>query len=242
VYFHGLHVRSGNQAPKDTKSQHLTVEAGILGVLGLLLGFTMSMALTRFEIRKHLVLEEAQAIRAAHLLTQLLPVEEGKEIADLLRAYTNVRVRGEDGRNVYEQIAAARQESSRLQDAFWHRAVAYGKKDPNPVRSGLLLQSLKEVIQLDAARWMAFQDQVPATVIYAIAVVGLLAVHGRGLHLRSVGTQAALLDLHALASDHVGAGDHRRRRQAPRGPHPRKPATPARSPEAVAFALKAAIV
>jgi len=49
--------KSGNQA-KDTKSQHLTVEAGILGVLGLLLGFTMSMALTRFEIRKHLVLEE----------------------------------------------------------------------------------------------------------------------------------------------------------------------------------------
>ena len=39
-----------------------------------------------------------------------------------------------------------------------------------------MLQSLKEVIQLDAARWMAFQDQVPATVIYAIAVVGLLAV------------------------------------------------------------------
>src|SRR5215472_1505372 len=116
--------RSGNRAPTDTKSQHLTVEAGILGVLGLLLGFTMSMALTRFEIRKHLVLEEAQAIGAAHLLTQLLPVEEGKEIADLLRAYTNVRVRGEDGRNVYEQIAAARQESSRLQDAFWHRAVA----------------------------------------------------------------------------------------------------------------------
>jgi len=168
--------RSGNQAPKDTKSQHLTVEAGILGVLGLLLGFTMSMALTRFEIRKHLVLEEAQAIRAAHLLTQLLPVEEGKEIADLLRAYTNVRIPGEDGRDVYEQITAARQESGRLQEALWHRAVAYGQKDPNPVRSGLLLQSLKEVIQLDAARWMAFQDQVPATVIYAIAVVGLLAV------------------------------------------------------------------
>src|SRR5215831_10264311 len=99
-----------------------------------------------------------------------------QEIADLLRAYTNVRIRGEDGRDVYEQITAARQESGRLQEAFWRRAVAYGQKDPDPVRSGLLLQSLKEVIQLDAARWMAFQDQVPATVICVIAVVGLLAV------------------------------------------------------------------
>jgi len=109
------------------------------------------------------------------LLTQLLPLEEGREIADLLRAYTNVRIGGEDGRG-YEQITAAREESGRLQESFWRRAVAYSQKDPNPVPSGLLLQSLKEVIQLDAARLMAFQDQVPAAVIYAIAVVGLLAV------------------------------------------------------------------
>jgi hypothetical protein len=44
------------------------------------------------------------------------------------------------------------------------------------LRAGLLLESLKEVIQLDAARWTAFQDHVPAMVIYAIAVVGLLAI------------------------------------------------------------------
>jgi hypothetical protein len=168
--------RSSKHATKDMKSQHLTVEAGILGVLGLLLGFTMAMAVTRFEVRKHLVLEEAQAIGAAYLYIQLLPVDEGKEIADLLRTYTDVRIRGKDAHDVYEQIRAARQESGRLQEAFWRRAIAYGKKEPNVVRAGLLLQSLKEVIDLDAARWMAFQDQVPAMVIYAIAIVGLLAV------------------------------------------------------------------
>jgi hypothetical protein len=168
--------KSGNQGTKDTQSQHLTVEAGILGVLGLLLGFTMSMALTRFEARNQLVLEEAQTIGAASLLTELLPVEEGGEIRDLLRAYTNNRFRGDDRRDIYEQITAARQESSRLQEAFWRHAIAYGQKEPNAVRAGLLLQSLKEVIRLDAARWMAFQDHVPAMVLYAIAIVGLLAV------------------------------------------------------------------
>ena len=44
------------------------------------------------------------------------------------------------------------------------------------MRAGLSLQSPKDVIQLDAARWTAFQDHVPAMVIYAIAVVGLLAI------------------------------------------------------------------
>jgi hypothetical protein len=62
-----------------------------------------------------------------------------------------------------------------LQDAFWQRAVAYGQKDPNPVKAGLLLQSLNEVIDLDGARWMAFQNHVPETVIYVITVVSLLA-------------------------------------------------------------------
>jgi hypothetical protein len=166
--------RPRKQTSEDTKSQMSTVGAGILGVLGLLLGFTMSMAVTRFEVRKQLVLEEANAIRTAHLRTQLLPTAEGKEIADLLRAYTNVRV-PEDGRDIYAQITIARQKSARLQDAFWQRAVAYGQEDPNPVRAGLLLQSLNEVIDLDAARWMAFQNHVPETVIYVIAVVGLLA-------------------------------------------------------------------
>src|SRR5215472_6187677 len=165
-----------------------------------------------------------------------------QEIADLLRAYTNVRIRGEDGRDVYEQITAARQESGRLQEALWHRAVAYGQKDPNPVRSGLLLA----VAQGSNPIGRGTLDGVsgPGAGNRHLHDRGRRSPssHGRGLHLRSVGTQAALLDLYAVASDHVGAGDHRRRRQAPRGPHPRKPATPARSPEAVTFALKAAIV
>ena len=167
--------RPGLQIPEDMRSQVSTVEAAILGVLGLMLGFTMSMAVTRFEVRKQLVLEEAQAIGTAHLRTQLLPAAEGNEIADLLRAYTNVRVPSADNRDVYEQMTAIRRESARLQDVFWQCAAAYGQKDPNPVRAGLLLQSLNEVIDLDAARWMAFQNHVPETVIYVIALVGLLA-------------------------------------------------------------------
>lgn len=171
---------AGRKTSEFTKSRISTVASGILVVLGLLLGFTMTMAATRFEARKQLVLEEAKAIGTAHLRTQLLPPAEGKEIADLLRAYVNLRVRREDQGDIYQQIRAARQESGHLQDAFWQHAVAYGQKDPNPVRVGLLLQSLNEVIDLDAARWMAFQNHVPETVIYVIGIVGLLAATAAG--------------------------------------------------------------
>jgi hypothetical protein len=54
--------KSEAKTPERTKSQISTVEAAILGVLGLLLGFTMSMDVSRFEVRKQLVLDEANAI------------------------------------------------------------------------------------------------------------------------------------------------------------------------------------
>ena len=76
--------KSETNIPDKTKSLVSTVEAAILGVLGLLLGFTISMAVSRFEVRKQLVLEEATAIGTSCLRTELHPAPEGSEIASLL--------------------------------------------------------------------------------------------------------------------------------------------------------------
>lgn len=159
-----------------TKSQISTVGAALLGILGLLLGFTMSMAVTRFEVRKQLVLEEANAIGTSLLRTQLVPAPEGPAIANLLRQYIRLRVRYGTASDDLAQLVAMRAQGAQLQDAFWTRAAAYGQKDPNPVRAGLLLQSLNQTIDLEAARWMAFHNHVPESVIYVNGIVGLLAV------------------------------------------------------------------
>src|ERR1700757_2761998 len=90
----GFHLgrKSEGSTPDKTKSQVSTVEAGILGVLGLLLGFTMSMAVSRFEARKQLMLDEANAIGTSCLRAEVLPAPEGPEMARLLREYVTVRV------------------------------------------------------------------------------------------------------------------------------------------------------
>ena len=86
---------SAKPAARDTKLQHLTVEPGILGILGLLLGFTKAMA------RLH-----------------ELPHPAGRRTRYL------------------GQIAAARQQSAQLHEAFWQQTAAYGQKDPKPVPGG----------------------------------------------------------------------------------------------------------
>jgi cation transporter-like permease len=173
----GFHLGRKSEAstPDKTKSQISTVEAAILGVLGLLLGFTMSMAVSRFEARKQLVLDEANAIGTSCLRTALLPAPEGSEIASLLRQYIDVRVQYGTAGNDLARLDDLRTQTVRLQNEFWARAIAYGQKDPNPVRAGLLLQSLNQAIDLESARRMALQNHVPASVIFVNSAVGLLA-------------------------------------------------------------------
>ena len=161
--------------PESIKSQISTVEAAILGILALLLGFTVSMAVSRFETRKQLVLEEADAIGTSSLRAQLLPAPAGPEIQSLLRQYVDVRVQyGTTGNNL-ARLEDLNRQTARLQTEFWTRAAAYAQQDPNPVKVGLLLQSLNEAIDLAEARWMAFQNHVPESVIYVNAAVGLLS-------------------------------------------------------------------
>jgi hypothetical protein len=157
------------------KSEFGAVEGGILALLGLLLGFTMSMAVTRFEVRKQLVLDEANAIGTSYLRTRLLPAPQDTEIARLLREYVDLRLQYAAIRDDPDRLHAVREQTARLQDEFWNRAVSYAGKAPNPLLTGLLIQSLNQVIDLEAARWMAFQNRVPPTVIYVNGIVAVLA-------------------------------------------------------------------
>ena len=169
-----LGCNSEGSIPAETRSQITTVGAALLGILALLLGFTMSMAVSGFEVRKQLVLDEANAIGTSVLRAQLLPAPEGPEIANLLRQYINVRVQYGTSGDDLPRLNDLHAESVHLQTELWIRAAAYAQKDPNPVKAALL-QSLNEAIDLETARWTAFQNRVPQNVIYVNATVGLLA-------------------------------------------------------------------
>jgi uncharacterized membrane protein len=170
-----LGQRSEGSTTDKIKSQVSAVETAILGFLGLLLGFTMSMAVSRFEARKQLVLDEANAIGTSYLRAELLPGQEGSEITSILRQYIDVRIQYGTTGNDLTRLQDLHAQAAHLQREFWTRAVAYGQKDPNPTRAGLLLQSLNQVIDLESARRMAFQNNVPETVIYVNGIVAIQA-------------------------------------------------------------------
>lgn len=168
---------------EDQSKSHVgTIEGGIFGLLGLLLGFSFAMAIARFEQRKALVLEESNAIGTTWLRTQLLPEPQRTEIAKLLKRYVDVRLSFHHAGADQEMLDEANQQTANLQEQLWGKAVAAAEKDLRSIPTGLFLQSLNEVIDLHAKRLTALQNHVPESIILLLVGVGILAmvVMGQG--------------------------------------------------------------
>lgn len=167
--------RSRIKGFEETKKRITSVETSVLGVLGLLLGFTLAMAVSRFDTRRVLVLDEANAIGTSYWRSQVIPAPEGPEIAGLLRQYVDSRLHYFDAGTDDSHLQASRERTAQLQKELWERASASAQKDPRSVSAGLLLQSLNQTFDLESARWTALHVHVPEGVIWVDMFVGVLA-------------------------------------------------------------------
>lgn len=163
------------KADESTRMWITTIDAAILGVLALLLGFTFSMSLSRFDLRKELVLEEANTIGTTYLRAQLLPEPYMTEMSVLLRQYVDARLEGtlQPGK-LLEAIV----KSEHLHNQLWACAVdvSKDKRVSSPAIVSLFLSSLNEMIDLHAKRLAAFENRVPQMVLILLFVCGTITV------------------------------------------------------------------
>ena len=118
-----------------------------LGLLAFMLAFTFGMAASRFDTRKQLVLDEANAIGTTYLRAAMLQ-ERRDEIRALLRSYVDARLEAVRPGRVAEGILR----SEELQGQMWSAATAVGLQHPDSIVVGLFVESLNEVIDLHAKR------------------------------------------------------------------------------------------
>jgi len=165
-----LHLRKD----EARKAQVGGVQGAILGMLGLLLGFTFAMAVGRYDTRRSLVLTEANAIGTTFLRASLLPAAQQAPVEELLRQYVDARLGFYEAGESREKLAEAEQLTSRIQGDLWTHAVAAAKAEPTaPVVS--FITSLNDTIDCDASRMNALRTHVPGAVwmlVLAISVCG----------------------------------------------------------------------
>lgn len=175
-----LGFRLGRRQPQvgddSIKSQINAIQAAVLGVLALLLGFTFSLSLQRHDTRNQAVVEEANAIGTAYLRSQLLPGGMREEAATLLREYLDVRVRAAhvDLADPAKRAPLLRQ-AAELTERLWGLARQAAAKDPNPVTTGLFIQALNELIDSYGRRDAALERHVPEVVYFLLFATFLMA-------------------------------------------------------------------
>jgi hypothetical protein len=159
-----------------------------LGLLAFMLAFTFGMAASRFDTRKQLVLDEANAIGTTYLRTAMLP--EGRdEIRALLRSYVDARLEAVRSGRVAEQIV----QSEDIQGRLWSAATAVGLQHPDSIVVGLFVESLNEVIDLHAKRVTAgLRNRIPGTIWVALLTIATLSLAAMGYHAGLVGTIRSL--------------------------------------------------
>jgi len=166
------------------------LQGALLGVVGLILAFGLSLAVGRYENRRAAVVDDANTIGTTYLRAQMLAEPERSESLGLLRRYTDLAIRlsgdvpGSDG------LKRTTAEQSELQRRLWRLAGQSVAGAPTETAPRLYVETLNEMIDQQTVRVAGLNNRVPGAVlglevIGAAVVVGLLALYisvlGRGL-------------------------------------------------------------
>jgi len=188
----GLHLYKTKDEAR--RSQIGGVRGAVLGLLGLLLGFTFAMAVGRYETRRDLVLKEANAIGTTWLRAGLLPEAHRAPVKDLLTRYVEVRLRTQAiGRDRAKAVEGLRL-SAQLQNEIWQQAEAAATESPTPL-TVTFITALNEVIDTDAERIAAARNEIPTGVWMLLTLVAAFGCFTSGYGSGAQGARSIFTNL-----------------------------------------------
>jgi len=170
----GFRVGSFVQSRTGSEVKTLTgsIQASILGLLALLLGFTFSMSMQRYDNRSIALIDEANAIGTAILRVQLLPEAFKAEADALFKEYVGLRVDiGQLDLTKLDERSVYNKQIANIQNKLWSLAVAATELDARPVTTGAFVQSLNDVIDSQGKRNALLHMHVPEVVLLLLFVV-----------------------------------------------------------------------
>jgi hypothetical protein len=191
-----LSVECGYQLGKYRRARHEqekqapvgTMVGATLGLLAFILAFTFGLAAARFDARRQVLLDEANAIGTTYLRAGMLP-DQGEKIRALLRDYVATRLDAVRSDNIAEGI----QRSENIQQQVWSEAETLAEKKPNSIVVGIFVQSLNEMIDLHAKRvQVGVRGRIPGAIWIALFAVAALSLTAMGYHAGLAGTGRSL--------------------------------------------------
>lgn len=191
----GRHLRKGSEHWREPFG---VLQAAILGIVGLLLAFSLSLAVGRYEHRRAAVVDEANAIGTTYLRAQTLREPVRVRSLGLLEGYTDLAIRASNevpGSASIERTFAAMELAQRR---LWRLAGEALARDPEASAPRLYVDSLNEMIDQETARASALNNRVPDTVLALDLVASAVALGLLAMYLSFVGRGPLTVILAAL--------------------------------------------
>jgi hypothetical protein len=168
----GSRLRRRYPNADDEQNEHLgIILAATLTLLGLIIGFSFSMAANRYDQRKNFEEAESNAIGTEILRADFLPAADAANVRKLLAEYTGLRIqfylnKDDDQR---KQIG---ERTARLQAALWSAVRPSSVAQPTPVEA-LALAGMNDVINSQGYAQAAFWNRIPTAAWFLMGLIAL---------------------------------------------------------------------
>jgi hypothetical protein len=167
---------------QDEREDLNTVQTAILTLLALIIGFSFSMAVTRYDQRKNYEEAEANAIGTEYLRADLLPAESATNVRALLTKYLDHRI------SLYEtsdqrEISLLGADTAKLQAELWSAISPAANAQPTPVRA-LAVSGMNDVLNSQGYTQAAWWNRIPIAAWALMAAIAMCCnlLIGYGAH------------------------------------------------------------
>lgn len=176
---------------EDVRDDFSTIMTATLTLLGLIVGFTFSMAVGRYDQRMDSEEEEANAIGTEYVRADLLPASDSQNVRRLLEQYLDQRIsfyRTRD-RDALQQINTT---TAHLQGKLWASVKETSLANPTPV-TALVASGMNDVLNSQGYTQAAWSNRIPRAAWMLLCLIAICSNVLVGMSLRSARSKGLLI-------------------------------------------------
>jgi hypothetical protein len=172
--------RAGSRK-RDAAESFRTLMSGIgaatFGLLALLLGFTLAMAIGRWDARRNVLLEESNAINTLGLRASLCEQPVRDELQALLHEYTDARIELGSSQDDLDAWRTARHKSQALQSEIWFTLERASGQGANATELSSLVSATIDLVNIRELRLASVENFLPASLLLTLLGVAAVAIY-----------------------------------------------------------------
>jgi hypothetical protein len=161
--------------PEGARAGAGAVEGAVFALFGLLVAFTFTSAASRYEARRDLLVQHANAIGTAWLRLDLLPADVQPALRKDFRLYLDMAIKLPQLSGNPQAMDQGMVQAGKLQDNIWNLAVTAAQKDSRPQVATLVLPALNDMFDLGASRFAAGKYHVSLVIVALLLFLSVLA-------------------------------------------------------------------